>query len=101
MLDKIFSSILWEYDISKLNYDDDIVFVRTLTFWDREHINILKQNLWLKKFKQKFIKNINQLDKKTVNYWGVVFNLDVKKYLLNIQNTYDKLNKPVFTRSFK
>ena len=100
MLIKDFQSILWEYDLEKLNFSDDIVFIRSLKFWDRNHIKFLKKELWLKKFKENFLKNINQLDKKTINYWAIIFDLDVKKYLNNLQNTYEKLNKPVFTRSF-
>jgi len=45
MIDKIFQSILWEYDLNKLNYEDDIVFVRSLIYGDLEHINILKNKL--------------------------------------------------------
>ena len=99
MLNKIFQSILWEYDLQKLNYEDDIVFVRSLLYGDLEHIKILKQKLWKEKFKQKFLKNLDKLDKKTINYWAIIFDID-KKSLQNIQTTYEKLNKAVFTRSF-
>ena len=68
MLNKEFQSILWEYDLNKINFDSDIVFIRSLKFWDKNHINFLKKELGLDKFKQKFIKNIDKLDKKTVNY---------------------------------
>ena len=100
MIDKIFQSILWEYDLNKLNYENDVVFVRTLIYGDLEHINILKNKLWKEKFKQKFLKNLNKLDKKTINYWCIIFDID-KKNLQNIQTQYEKLNKATFTRSFR
>jgi hypothetical protein len=100
MLNKEFQSILWEYDLKKMNYSDDIVFIRSLTLWDRNHINFLKKSLWIDEFKNKFIKNISTLDKKTINYWWTIFWIDIKKYLNKTQNTYEKLNEPIFTRSF-
>ena len=99
MIDKIFQSILWEYDLEKLNYEDDIVFVRSLLYGDLEHINVLKKKLWKERFKQKFLKNLNEFDKKTINYWCIILDID-KKNLKHIQTTYEKLNKAVFTRSF-
>jgi hypothetical protein len=74
--------------------------VRSLTLWDKNHTDILKKELWIDEFRNKFIKNIESLDKKTINYWGLIFWIDVKKYLSNNQNTYEKLNKPIFTRNF-
>jgi hypothetical protein len=101
MLNKEFKSILWEYDLKELDYNSDLVFVRSLTIWDRNHINYMKTKLWIEKFKDKFIKNIASLDKKTINYWGIVFWIDTKKYLNNTQSTNELLNKPVFTRNFR
>ena len=101
MLNKDFKSILWEYDISKLNYDDEIVFIRSVTIWDKNHIDYLKSSLWIEKFRNKFIKNLENLDKKTINYWWTIFWIDIKDYLNKNQTTYEKLNKPIFTRSFK
>ncbi len=100
MIKNEFSSILWEYDLEKLDYKSDVVFVRSLTLWDKNHTDILKKELWIDEFRNKFIKNIESLDKKTINYWGLIFWIDVKKYLSNNQNTYEKLNKPIFTRNF-
>lgn len=99
MINKIFSSILWEYDLEKLNYDDEIVFIRSLNFWDKNHIDTLKEYLWIEKFKNKFINNIQNFDKKTINYWCIIFWID-KSVFNNINDTYDKLNSPIFTRNF-
>ena len=96
MLDKKFQVVLWDYDISKLNYEDDIVFVRVLLFWDREHLKIIKNKLGKERFKQKLQKNISKLDKKTLNYWAKIFGLNLQ----NNQSVYEQLNKPIFTRSF-
>ncbi len=99
MINKVFSSILWEYNLDSLNYNDNIVFIRTATIWDKNHCDILKKEIWINHFKQKFLENINSLDKKTINYYTLIFNLTNIK-LPNIQSTYDKLNSPIFTRNF-
>ena len=99
MLDKFFQPILWDYDISKLDYNDDIVFVRTLMFWDKKHIDILKKVLWKETFKKKFLKNLKELDIKTINYWKNIFEVNLN--LKNKQTFYEKMNKPVFSRSFR
>jgi len=99
MIDKKFQPILWEYDISKLSYDDNIVFVRALVFWDREHIAKLKKELWITRFKNKIMENIDKFDKKTTNYWSKIFNLNID--FKNKQSIYEQLNKPIFTRSFE
>lgn len=99
MINKEFQSILWEYNLKKLNYDDDIVFIRSLTIWDLNHIKYMKSKLWKEKFIEKFLGNIEKLDKKTINYWGTIYWINTKKYINNIQNTYEKLNKPIFTRN--
>jgi len=98
MIDKNFQSILWEYDLNKLNYNDDIVFVRTLIFWNKKQVDILKNKLWKEKFKEKFLENLTHFDKKTLNYWSII--LDVKIDLKNKQTIYEQLNKPIFTRNF-
>ena len=99
MIDKKFQPILWEYDISKLNYEDDIVFVRTLKFWNKVHVDILKKRLGKAEFKRKFLKNLENLDLKTVNYWKKVFKIDLT--LTHKSTMYEKLNKPIFSRSFR
>lgn len=101
MISKEFTSILWEYNLENLDYNSDIVFIRSLMFWDRNHIDILKKELWIELFKSKFIKNISSLDKKTINYWGIIFWINTKEYLSNNQDTYEKLNSPIFTRNFR
>lgn len=99
MIDKKFQPILWEYNISKLNYEDDIVFVRTLMFGDKTHVDILKKKLGKTEFKRKFLENLENLDLKTVNYWKNVFGIDLT--LTNKSTVYEKLNKPIFSRSFR
>lgn len=100
MLPKYFASILWEYDLNKINYYSDTVFIRSLTIGDKEHSDYLKNKLWIEIFKKKFLQNIDKLDKKTINYWGIIFDINVKKYLNKNQDTYEKLNDPIFTRNF-
>jgi len=97
MIDEIFRWVVPGYDLKNLSYEDDVVFVATLMFGDREHIEILKKKLGKEKFKQKLQKNFSKLDKKTANYWAVVFDLDVD--LKNNLNLHEEINKPIFRRS--
>ena len=96
-----FKSILWEYELSKLNLDDNIVTERVLSLWDTDITNFWIKTLWKVKSKKLFIKNKDKLDKKSLNYWGIIFWIDVNKDLKINQSMYEKLNTPVFSRSFK
>ena len=102
MIDKIFKPILWEYNLESLSYEDDIVFVKTLMFGDKEHIDVLKRFYGREGFKQKFIKLAWKLDKKTANYWAKIFDLDLSQILKNKPRTInERINQPVFERSFE
>gem|GEM_PF-3453523 len=46
------------------------------------------------------MKNYQELDPKSVNYWAIIFDID-KSTLKLTYSIYDKLNKPVFTRNFE
>ena len=96
-----FKSILWEYDLSKLNIDSDIVAERVLSLWDKDITDFWIQTIWKENAKKLFIKNKEKLDKKSLNYFGIVFGVDVKNNLKTNRSMYDKLNTPIFTRSFR
>ena len=97
-LNQKYQSILWEYDLSNLEFDNDIVIERLLNLWNKnltdEWINII----WKEKAKELFIKNSLKLDKKSLNYWNIIF--WTKITLDNNSSMYEKLNKPIFSRNF-
>lgn len=90
---------LWEYDIQKLHFSDNIVIVRALNFWEISDINLIISNIWKQKFLDIFLKNTSSIDNKSLNFWKLFF--DLKN--LNIKNTsiYEQINTPIFTRSFR
>lgn len=98
-LDKMFQSILWEFDLSKLNLDDNIVAERVLSLGDKNVTDFWIKELWKDKAKELFIKNKKNIDKKSLNYWNIIFYLEENNLETN-RTMYDKLNTPVFSRSF-
>ena len=90
---------LWEYDTAKLSYDDEIVVVRALNFWELEDIQTLKKHIGRKKIIQIFQKNLNNIDRKSQNFYKIYFKM--KDYNTPQTSMYDKLNTPTFSRSFR
>jgi hypothetical protein len=90
---------LWEYDFKRLNYDDEIVVLRALNFWEIDDVKTIEQHIWKENLIKIFKKNLNEIDNKSKNFWGLYFKIKN----LNTTNItmYDKLNKPIFTRSFR
>lgn len=95
---KILKSSLWEYDFKSLNYNDEIVIIRALNFWEIKDVKIIENHIWKENIKKIFKKNLSQIDKKSQNFWKLYFN--IKKLNLTNISMYDKLNKPTFTRNF-
>ena len=98
-LSEKFQSILWEYDLSKLDLDNDIVVQRVLNLWNKDLTDFWQKKIWKKRAKELFLKNSKNLDKKSLNYWGIVFK--EKQNLSNNHSIYDQLNKPIFSRNFR
>ena len=98
-LPKNFSSIIWEYDISKLNIDSSLVTERVLNLGDKEITDFWVKENWKEKAKKLFIKNAKLLDKKSYNYWKIIFWIENNKISDN-RTMYEKLNTPIFSRSF-
>lgn len=99
ILPESFKSILWEYDLWKLNLDSPIVVQRVLNLWDKKITDFWIKNIWKSKAKSLFIKNSKFLDKKSYNYWRIIFG--VKDDKISTKKTmYEKLNSAVFSRSF-
>ncbi len=99
-LPKNFKSILWEYDISKLNIESSIVVQRVLNLWDKNITDFWIKKVWKQKAKKLFLKNIEFLDKKSYNYWKIIFQVENNK-ISDKRTMYEKLNTPIFSRSFK
>lgn len=97
-LSKILQYSLWEYDFEKLDFSDEIVTIRALCFWELSDVKIIENEIWIEKIKQIFLDNLDKIDKKSINFWRVYFGI---KNLKNNISMYDKLNKPIFTRSFR
>lgn len=94
---KVLKNSLWEYDYDKLNYSDEIVILRALNFWEVEDIQNIANHIGAEKIIEIFQKNQNQIDAKSKNFWKLYFK--IRSLDTNIP-MYDKLNKPIFTRSF-
>ena len=96
---KELKSILWEYDISKLDLESSIVVERILNLWDKNITDLWFQKLWKQKARKLFLENSSKLDKKSYNYWAIIFWIKNKE-ISPKKSMYDKLNTPIFSRSF-
>ena len=100
-LPKTFQSILWEYNLSKLKIDSPIVVERVLSLWDKNITDFWIKEVWIKKAKKLFLENSKFLDKKSYNYWELIFWLRDKNKISDNRSMYEKLNTPIFSRSFR
>lgn len=48
-MSKILKNSLWDYDLKKLSYDDEIVVLRALSFWEIEDIKNIESHIWREK----------------------------------------------------
>lgn len=96
-LSKVLEKSLWEYDVKKLSYDDKIVIIRALNFWEMEDVKKIIKNIWKEKLINILLKNIWELDNKSKNFWSIYFKLNNNK---NNISMYEQINKPIFKRSF-
>ena len=102
MIDNISTTLknsLWEYDIQKLHFSDNIVIVRALNFWEISDINLIISNIWKQKFLDIFLKNTKSIDNKSLNFWKLFF--DLKNLKIKNTSIYEQINTPIFTRSFR
>ncbi len=96
-LSKVLLNSLWEYDVNLLKYEDEIVINRCLIFWEISDYYILKSEVWEDLIKKIFIKNISSFDKKTANFWKLIFK--IQHINSNNHSIYEQLNTPIFKRS--
>ncbi len=99
-LDARFEKILWEYDLSTIDIKSDIVWERIFSLADKDLSDFWISTVWKETAKSIFVRNLNNLDKKSQNYWWIIFWVDTKKALDSNKTMYEKLNKPIFSRNF-
>jgi len=99
-LSKDFQSILWEYKLSNLNLDDSIVVERILNLGWKELTDFWIKSIWKERAKKLFIQNQRSLDRKSLNYWNIIFDIKEGSKLDSNSTMYDKLNTAIFSRNF-
>lgn len=95
---KILEKSLWEYDLKKIKYSDEILIIRALNFWEISDIKKISKEIWEKKVVEILKTKKMNLDNKSRNFWEIYFKVKQTKY--HNQSMYEQLNKPTFTRSF-
>jgi len=101
MLKKRFKNILWEYDLSILNEKSEIVWERVFSLADKDLSDYWIKKIGKKEAKKIFIKVMSKLDKKSLNFWWLVFWVDTKTKLDSNKSMYEMLNIPIFSRNFR
>ena len=73
-----------------------MVTERVLNLWNVDVTDYWIKSLWKEKAKELFVKNALKLNKKSYNYWCIIF--DVEKNLKNKKSIYEQMKEPVFSR---
>lgn len=95
---QISNNIFWDNDIDKLDYTNNLFIERILNFWEIKDYKELKKKIWEQKIKDYISKNYQNLDKKSLNFWSKILNLNIKN---NNPTMYEQLNTPIFRRNFR
>lgn len=82
MLNKLNKNLFWDINFKELDYKKNVDFIieRVLNFGDEKDFYILKKNYSLKKIKN-IAKKSNYSNKKTINFWSLIFNIPLKSFL--------------------
>ena len=88
-------TIFWDVDFKDLNYKKDAVFViqKVLNYGDEKDYQEIKRVYSLKKIKA-VAKEVNYINKKSLNFWSIIFNIPLnsfkctKKFLNKKQNLF-------------
>lgn len=74
--------LFWDVDFKKLDYakNADFIIERVLSFGDEGDYRILKKIYGLKKIKKAAVK-ADYPDKKTTNFWSVIFEIPLNTFL--------------------
>lgn len=75
-------TLFWDVDVKKLDYKKHANFIieRILSFGDEKDFKILQKIYNLNKIKKAAIK-LNYPDKKTINFWSVIFDIPFNSFL--------------------
>jgi len=74
--------LFWDVDFKELDYKKNANFIieRVLSFGDEKDYRILKGIYGLNKIKETAVK-ADYPDKKTANFWSVIFNIPLNSFL--------------------
>ena len=97
MHSEVSKTLLWDIDSSKTSLDQDLVILRVLEFGDRRDVDILFSGVQRSGIEKVFEKHFSGFDRKTQNYWNLVFHKNIP---LTSHSSYDQIDAPVFTRNF-
>jgi cell fate (sporulation/competence/biofilm development) regulator YmcA (YheA/YmcA/DUF963 family) len=90
-------SILREYNIDTLHFQDDIVIQRILQFGEIQDYKQLEKQIGKQAIIDCFLQQRQHFDKKTINFWEKIFHLP--HLPSNATSIYEKMHHPTFRRS--
>ncbi|MCK4781767.1 hypothetical protein KAS79_02460 [Candidatus Parcubacteria bacterium] len=75
---QVSKKLFWDVEFKKLNYEKHSRFIigRVLSFGDIKDYQIIKKKYGIKKLKS-VAKKISYPNKKSLNFWSIIFNLPV------------------------
>lgn len=97
-IDTSFQKILWEYDLSGMDYTSEILAERVLSLWEQDLLDFWMIQVGSENSKRLFLKVASRLDAKSLSYWNLFFWTDISWD--SNRTMYEQLNVPVFFRSF-
>ena len=74
-------TLFWDVDHKDLDYDKNISFIigRVLNYGDENDYQEIKKFYGLSKIK-KIAKEINYINKKSINFWSIIFNIPLNSF---------------------
>lgn len=81
-LKQLNKTLFWDVNFKDLDYkkNADFIIERVLSFGDKKDYQILQEIYSLKKIKKTAVK-INYPNKKTINFWSLIFNIPINSFL--------------------
>ena len=76
---EINKKLFWDVEYKKLDYKKHSNFIigRVLSYGDLKDYQIIKKNYGIEKIKS-IAKNFNYPNKKSLNFWNIIFNLPIR-----------------------
>ena len=81
-LKQLNKAIFWDVDFKKLDYkkNADFIIERVLSLGDEKDYKFLQKIYGLKKIKRTAVK-LDYSDRKTINFWSLIFNIPIDSFL--------------------